>query len=68
MKTNKQDNVKKVKVTMVHGLDSCTKRQKAIAKALGFSRPNDTRELPDLPSTRGAVKKLEHLLKIEEVK
>ncbi|MDR0384231.1 MAG: uL30 family ribosomal protein [Christensenellaceae bacterium] len=67
-KTKVQNDGKKIRIVMIHGLDSCTKKQKAIAKALGFSRPNDTRELLDLPSTRGAVKKLEHLLRIEEVK
>jgi ribosomal protein L30/L7E len=55
----------KIRVTMVHGLASCTKRQIRTAKALKLSRPGDTRELPNLPSTLGACKKLEHLVKVE---
>jgi ribosomal protein L30/L7E len=56
-----------VRVTMVHGLGSCTKRQIAIAKALRLARPGDTRELPNTPATLGACKKLEHLLKVEPI-
>ena len=55
----------KIRVTMVHGLASCTQRQIRTAKALKLSRPGDTRELPNLPSTLGACKKLEHLVKVE---
>jgi len=55
----------KVRVTMIHGLASCTKRQIRTAKALKLSRPGDTRELPNLPSILGACKKLEHLVKVE---
>jgi large subunit ribosomal protein L30 len=57
----------KIRVTMIHGLCSCTKRQIATAKALGLARPNDTRELPNNPAMLGACKKLEHLVKVEEV-
>ena len=55
----------KVRVTMVHGLAGCTKRQIRTAKALKLARPGDSRELPNLPSTLGACKKLEHLVKVE---
>ena len=55
----------KIRVTMIHGIASCTKRQIRTAKALKLSRPGDTRELPNLPSTLGACKKLEHLVKVE---
>ena len=57
----------KIRVTMVHGLASCTKRQIRTAKALKLSRPGDTRELPNLPSIIGACKKLEHLVKVEKI-
>ena len=58
----------KVRVTMVHGLNSCTQRQIRTAKALKLARPGDSRELPNLPSTLGACKKLEHLVKVEIIK
>ena len=57
----------KIRVTMIHGLASCTKRQIRTAKALKLSRPGDTRELPNLPSILGACKKLEHLVKVENI-
>jgi ribosomal protein L30/L7E len=56
-----------VRVTMIHGLGSCSKRQIRTAKALRLSRPGDVRELPDLPSTLGACKKLEHIVKVEKI-
>ncbi|MDR1917966.1 MAG: 50S ribosomal protein L30, partial [Christensenellaceae bacterium] len=55
-----------VKITMVHGLGSCTKRQIATATALGLHRPNDTRVLPKNPATLGACKNLEHLVRVED--
>lgn len=55
----------KIRVTMIHGLTACTQRQIRTAKALKLSRPGDTRELPNLPATLGACKKLEHLVKVE---
>lgn len=64
-KTAKPVATGKVRVTMVHGLAGCTKRQIRTAKALKLARPGDTRELPNLPSTLGACKKLEHLVKVE---
>ncbi len=57
----------KIRVTMIHGLASCTQRQIRTAKALKLSRPGDTRELPNLPSILGACKKLEHLVKVENI-
>jgi large subunit ribosomal protein L30 len=67
MKTEvtKTKNVGMIRVTMIHGLGSCTKRQIATAKALGLARPNDTRVLPNNPAAIGACKKLEHLVKVE---
>jgi ribosomal protein L30 len=59
------ENKGMVKVTMIHGLAGCTKRQIATATALGLSRPNDERVLPNNPATIGACKKLEHLVKVE---
>jgi large subunit ribosomal protein L30 len=65
IKNGKAENGGKIRITMVHGLGSCTKRQIATAKALGIARPGDTRELPNNPATIGACKKLEHLVKVE---
>ena len=66
-KINKPVANGKIRVTMIHGLASCTQRQIRTAKALKLSRPGDTRELPNLPSILGACKKLEHLVKVENI-
>jgi len=66
-KANKPVANGKIRVTMIHGLASCTQRQIRTAKALKLSRPGDTRELPNLPSILGACKKLEHLVKVENI-
>ncbi|MCQ2382702.1 MAG: uL30 family ribosomal protein [Clostridia bacterium] len=66
-KVNKPVANGKIRVTMIHGLASCTQRQIRTAKALKLSRPGDTRELPNLPSILGACKKLEHLVKVENI-
>jgi ribosomal protein L30/L7E len=55
-----------IRVTMIHGLGSCTKRQVATAKALRLARPGDVRDLQNLPSVLGMCKKLEHLVKVEK--
>ncbi|MCQ2382012.1 MAG: 50S ribosomal protein L30 [Clostridia bacterium] len=66
-KTSKPVTTGKIRVTMVHGLASCTKRQIRTAKALKLSRPGDVRELPNVPAILGACKKLEHLVKVENI-
>ncbi len=66
-KANKPVANGKIRVTMIHGLAACTQRQIRTAKALKLSRPGDTRELPNLPSILGACKKLEHLVKVENI-
>ncbi|MDR0975980.1 MAG: 50S ribosomal protein L30 [Christensenellaceae bacterium] len=56
-----------IEIELVHGLTACTKRQIATAKALGLSRPRDKKVHPDNAASRGAAKKIEHLVKITEV-
>ena len=42
------------------------KSQKATLKALGLGKIGRTRELPDNPQVRGMVKKIPHLVVIDE--
>jgi large subunit ribosomal protein L30 len=41
-----------------------SKKQKAIVKALGITKLNQTVTRPDTPSMRGMVEKVPHLLRI----
>ncbi len=58
---------KKLKVTLVKSGIGRTQRQKNTIKALGLTKLNQTREIPDSPQVRGMVKKILHLVKFEEV-
>lgn len=44
------------------------KRQKATIEALGLRKLNQTIEHKDTPAIRGMIKKVSHLVDVEEVK
>ncbi|MBX3140001.1 MAG: 50S ribosomal protein L30 [Trueperaceae bacterium] len=54
-----------MKVKLVRSLIGTTKAQRGTANALGLRKIGDVREIVDNESTRGMVKKVEHLLAIE---
>ena len=56
-----------IKVTLVKSTIGSTPYQKKVVKALGFTKLNQSRELPDNPQIRGAVNKVSHLFKVEEL-
>ncbi|MBN1819423.1 MAG: 50S ribosomal protein L30 [Prolixibacteraceae bacterium] len=58
----------KIKVTLVKSSIGSTKRQKAVLAALGLKKMNQTVEHDDSPQVLGMVRKMSHLLKVEEVK
>ena len=57
----------KLKITLVKSTIGSTPYQKKVVKALGLTKLNKSVELPDTPQTRGAVNKVSHLLKVEEL-
>ena len=59
--------VKKLKVTQTRSVIKKLQKQKDTIKALGLGRPNYTNVLPDNPQTRGMIKVVEHLVKVEEI-
>ncbi|MBQ1403895.1 MAG: 50S ribosomal protein L30 [Firmicutes bacterium] len=56
-----------LKITLVKSTIGETPYQKKVVKALGLTKLNKSVELPDTPQTRGAVNKVSHLLKVEEL-
>jgi large subunit ribosomal protein L30 len=56
----------KIKITQIKSLSGRTKRQIATVKALGLKRIRHTVEQADTPQIRGMVKKVSHLLYVEE--
>lgn len=58
--------MKKVKITQVKSVIDRSKRQKATMIALGLKKMNQTKEHNATPQVLGMIKKVEHLLKVEE--
>jgi len=57
----------KLRVRQVKSTIHRNEKQKKTIRALGIHRMHEVVELPDNPCTRGMVKKVEHLLEIEEI-
>ena len=57
---------KTVKVTQIKSSIGHGKEQIATLKGLGLNKIGRTSELEDTPSVRGMIKKVAHLIKVEE--
>jgi large subunit ribosomal protein L30 len=57
---------KSVRITLRKSPIGSNKRQKANLTGLGLWRMNQTVERPDTPEVRGMVRKVAHLVEIEE--
>ncbi len=64
-KTEKQE-VGNIKIQYYKSVIGYSKRQKAMVKALGFSKLNQVVEKPDDNSMRGVVAKIPQILRIVE--
>ncbi len=56
----------KIKVTKVKSTIRRPKDQKRTMVALGLRKINQTNEFEDSPSIRGMIRKVNHLIKVEE--
>jgi large subunit ribosomal protein L30 len=66
MPSTKDEN-KTVFVTLVRSPIGYTKDQKQTVLALGLRRMHQTIEHRDTPALRGMIRKVEHLVQVEEV-
>lgn len=57
----------KIKITQIRSIIGSTKRQKRTVEALGLKRIRHTVEQDDNLVLRGMIKKVEHLIKVEEI-
>ncbi len=57
---------KEIKVTLIHSPIGRSQRQKDTVKALGLTKLHQTVMHQDTPSIRGMLKKINHLIQIEE--
>ena len=62
----KEESNKTVFVTLVRSPIGYTKDQKATVLALGLRRMHQTIEHKDTPAVRGMIRKIIHLLQVEE--
>lgn len=56
----------KIKITQVRSAINRTRKQKATLEALGFRKLNQTVEHEDTPTIMGMIRKVKHMVKVEE--
>jgi len=59
-------DAKKIRLTQTKSEIGYDRRQRASLRGLGIRRMNHSVEVEDTPSTRGMIRKVIHLLKVEE--
>ena len=57
----------KLRVTQTKSTISQIARNRATVRALGLHRIGDTVEVPDNPATRGMVRQVQFMVKVEEL-
>lgn len=60
--------MKKVKITLVKSPIDRPERQKQTLKALGLNKTNATKEVVATPQILGMIRKVEHMVTVEEIK
>ena len=56
-----------LRITLVKSTIGAVPKHKKTVEALGLRKLNKTVELPDNAATRGMVKQVQHLVKVEEL-
>jgi large subunit ribosomal protein L30 len=60
--------MKKIRITQIKSGIDRPERQKLTLKALGLNKLHNTREVEATPQIMGMLRKVEHLVKVEEAK
>ena len=60
--------MKKVKITLVSSPIDRSERQKLTIQALGLNKMNSSKEVEATPQILGMIRKVTHLVKVEETK
>jgi large subunit ribosomal protein L30 len=58
--------MKKIKITLVKSPIDRSERQKLTVQALGLNKMNSSKEVEATPQILGMVRKVNHLVKVEE--
>ena len=61
------DTDKKLKITLVKSTIGAVAKNKAIVESMGLRKIGGSIILPDNAATRGQIRRVGHLLKVEEV-
>lgn len=56
----------RIRVTQVKSAIGYDRRQRSTLRGLGIRRMHQTVEIEDTPAVRGMIRKITHLLKVEE--
>ena len=56
-----------IKVTLVRSVIGSNEKVRATVSGLGLRKTNSSRVLENSPNVRGMIRKVHHLLKVEEV-
>ena len=59
--------MKKIKITLIKSPIDRPERQKKTLTALGLNKANATKEVDATPQILGMVRKVEHLVKVEDI-
>lgn len=59
--------MKKIKITLVKSPIDRPERQKLTLQALGLNKTNSSKEVEATPQVLGMVRKVEHLVTVEDV-
>jgi large subunit ribosomal protein L30 len=59
--------VNRLKITLRHSTIGCTPNQRLNVQGLGLRKIGQSRELENTPAVRGMVRKVLHLVDVEEV-
>ncbi|MEC7927521.1 MAG: 50S ribosomal protein L30 [Candidatus Neomarinimicrobiota bacterium] len=57
-----------LKITQIRSKIGYKPKARATLEAVGLRKIHQTVELPDIPSVRGMIQKIDYLLKVEESK
>lgn len=58
---------KRIRITLTKSPIGATPNQKKVVEALGLNKMHQSVELVDTPVTRGATRKVAHLVTVEEL-
>ena len=57
----------KLRIKLIRSTNKCLENQKATVKALGLKKIGSTVEQQDNPQIRGMIKRVSHLVSVEEI-